>query len=165
MGGSVMMRIGGCAVASVCLLMIFLSYGRGSQAPMPQTRASQGSQEPPWYSAVAKVETKSLRVPGTAFVVAIKDGMAYLVTSAHVVAGDSQPSVTFRVDPDRPRRATVRAPELGDEKGLALLIVSGPPPGAMVLASSDSPAPPGTQVSIAGYPSSVADFAVDDPCL
>src|SRR5579862_4074481 len=76
-----------------------------------------------WQAAIAKVTVRSdlNRTPGTAFVVAMRNQTAYLVTSAHVVAGDDSPTIEFRAAPDAPRKARTRNIQGVDpEHGLAL---------------------------------------------
>jgi formylglycine-generating enzyme required for sulfatase activity len=125
-------------------------------------RACDFAQTLSWQNGIAKVEVKAAlnRVPGTAFVVALRSDTAYLVTSAHVIAGDSMPKITFQADPDHGFPATVRFPEF-EERGLALLVVKSPPPGAVVLAEADVEAPVTASVGVVGFPSSVGGFTID----
>lgn len=116
-------------------------------------------QAPEWQASVAEVTVNSTlsRVPGTAFVVALKDRTAFLVTSAHVVAGDSNPQVFFVADPGKAYPATVVDLQ-GDDRlhGLALLSVMNPPHGVRLLPSASDPRlAQGERVTIAGFP---ADF-------
>ena len=115
-----------------------------------------------WQAAIAKVTVRTdlNRTPGTAFVVAIGNQTAYLVTSAHVVAGDDSPILEFRADPDHSHKAAVRNIQGSDpDHGLALLTVSNPPTSVRALApSAAAKAPAGDSVTIAGYPNEVGSF-------
>jgi formylglycine-generating enzyme required for sulfatase activity len=120
------------------------------------------AQAPKWQAGIAKVDVKASlnRVPGTAFVVALKADTAYLVTSSHVIEGDSTPRISFLVDPDQTFPAAVRFPEF-EGRGLALLVVKSPPPGIVVLAEASVEAPVTASVGVAGFPSSVGGFTFD----
>ncbi len=123
------------------------------------------AQAPAWHSGVAKVSVKSEldRKPGTGFVVALRGGNAYLITSAHVVEGDASPQIEFVVDSDRTYRATVRGLEAGEERGLALLVVGGPPAGAAAITvSGDGPPARQSKVDVAGFPVPFSTFSVVD---
>lgn len=63
---------------------------------------------------------------GTGFIVWLETNAAYIVTSAHVVAGDAQPRVEFFTKRNMPVTAEVLGLEGDDEvRGLALLVVRG----------------------------------------
>ena len=62
---------------------------------------------------------------GTGVIVRLKEDTVYIVTAAHVVEGDSNPSVTFYTNQDESFAATVKGIEGGDPNGLAALIVKG----------------------------------------
>src|ERR1700722_15191836 len=96
-------------------LSIFSSVALGAMITAGMSAFPQPSD---WSTAIAKVEVKASldRAAGTAFVVAIKGGNAYLVTSSHVVAGDSSPKITFQARPDHPVPATVKYPQF-EERG------------------------------------------------
>ena|ERR1700733_272879 len=90
-----------------------------------------------WDAAIAKVSVRAdlNKTPATAFVVAIRNQTAFLVTSAHVVAGDDSPMIEFRADPDHPQKANKRNFQGTDsDHGLALLEVSNPPASVRALA-------------------------------
>jgi hypothetical protein len=126
------------------------------------------SQTAAWHAGIAKVIPKSdlNRRPGTAFVVALRGGSAYLVTSAHVVEGDPSPQIEFVVDTDRTFRATVRHLEAGEERGLALLVVSSPPAGVQALVDAGQSLPAlGTRVDVAGFPAPFGTFTVVDTSI
>jgi formylglycine-generating enzyme required for sulfatase activity len=119
------------------------------------------SQAPTWQAGVAQVIAKD-RSPGTGFIVSLRGGRAYLVTSAHVVEGDPSPSVVFAADADRNRYpAQVRDVEGGEPRGLALLSVEKPPGGLRAIDSGpDSSVSAGTSVIVAGFPRSIGAFSV-----
>ena len=63
---------------------------------------------------------------GTGFIVLLEANAAYIVTAAHVVAGDPQPKVEFFTKRNLPVTAEVLGLEGDDEvRGLALLVVRG----------------------------------------
>jgi len=122
------------------------------------------SQVPAWQAGVAQVSAKD-KSPGTGFVVSLRAGRAYLVTLAHVVAGDPSPSVVFVADPDKnPYRAQVldvQEAEGGDRRKFALLAVQNPPAGVRAIEpAADSAIVPGTGVAAAGFPSAIGRFSV-----
>jgi formylglycine-generating enzyme required for sulfatase activity len=127
------------------------------------------SQTTAWHAGIAKVTTRTglNKLPGTAFVVALRAGSAYLVTGAHVVEGDSNPRIEFVADPDRSYQATIRHLEAGEERGLALLVVPSPPEGVLTLLEAGPPAPAiGTRVDVAGFPASLGgSFTVLDTTI
>lgn len=64
---------------------------------------------------------------GTGFIVRLDKDAAYIVTAAHVVAGDTHPKVEFFTNRNLPVTAEVLGLEGNDEvRGLALLVVRGP---------------------------------------
>jgi hypothetical protein len=117
-----------------------------------------------WQAAIAKVTVRSdlNRTPGTAFVVAMRNQTAYLVTSAHVVAGDDSPTIEFRAAPDTPRKARTRNIQGVDpEHGLALLTVADPPASVRSLGpSSGAKLQVGESVAIGGYPNELGSFVM-----
>jgi len=120
------------------------------------------AQVPPWDSAIAKVSVRAdlNRSSATAFVVAIQNQTALLVTSAHVVVGDDSPIIEFRADPNHSQKAAVRNIQGSDpDHGLALLVVNNPPGSVRALASAGGPRPvAGQTVRIAGYPAQVGGY-------
>src|SRR5437762_11627124 len=60
-----------------------------------------------WQSGVAQVVAEG-KTPGSGFVVAVRSGRAYIVTCAHVVAGDPKLVVRFHADPEERYSATLR---------------------------------------------------------
>lgn len=120
---------------------------------------SAWNQSPAWHAGVAKVTVREdlNRQAGTAFVVAVDDGKAYLVTSAHVVEADPNPQIEFVAVPRKQYKSTVRHVEGGEEHGLALLEVGKPPASVQVLQPSPRPVI-GQRVTAAGFPASVGSF-------
>jgi len=103
---------------------------------------------------VAKVITHGTNAPGTAFVVALQDQSAWLLTSAHVVQGDASPEVEFQADPANPKPASVRYPQFDSSyglRGLAILVVANPPPGVRVLPASETDLGLRDEVVVEGY--------------
>ena len=127
------------------------------------------SQAPAWHAGVAKVTVRadlSLE-PGTAFVVAVEDGKAFLVTSAHVVEGDPNPQIEFVADRRKQQYSCTvqnsQPRETHGLHGLAILVVNNPPAGISVLPPSISPRPiQGENVIVAGYPAPIREFMVTD---
>lgn len=142
-----------------------ISPGIAVPAVLLAVCAEQRAQPPAWHAGIAKVTVKRnlSRNPGTAFVVSLRGGNAYLVTSAHVVEGDEAPQIEFVADQDRSYRAAVRGLEAGDERGLALLVVNGPPAEVKAIAVSGG-GPPAIQsrVDVAGFPVPFSTFSVVD---
>jgi hypothetical protein len=103
---------------------------------------------------------------GTGFIVRLGRDAAYIITAAHVVAGDPQPQVEFFTKRNVPVSAEVLpGAEGGDEvRGLALLMVKGKdniPAGltALSLASSVRLAA-GQDIILIGFPRGVGPWAV-----
>jgi hypothetical protein len=122
------------------------------------------SQTADWQSGVARIR-KAAKLglqPGTAFVVALRGGNAYLVTSAHVVEGDEAPQVEFVADPEKSYRASVPALEGGEARGLALLVVRNPPSGLRTMGEAPQAPVSGDAVTVAGFPAAVGGFSVRD---
>ena len=129
--------------------------------------APASAQAPSWVSGVAKVRVRQAlgRPPATAFVVGVGQDTVWLVTSAHVVAGDQAPKIEFAAAPNRSYDATIRAFEGDDERGLALLAVAGAPSGISVLARSAEPVALGNPVTVGGYPASGPSLASVDTAI
>ena len=122
--------------------------------------AAASGQMPDWRNGILLVEANG-RSPGTGFIVALRDGLAYVVTCAHVVAGDGRPMVTFNADREkRQYPAELRDADRGTD--LALLVVKAPPGDAVAVEPRPGPVPSeGTDVLAAGYPGETgARFAV-----
>ena len=136
------------SVVLVCCLVCGVLPARGQGAP--------------WEAAIAKVTVSASlnRIPATAFVVAVRNQTAFLVTSAHVVEGDKSPMIEFRADPYHPIKAvTLNIQSSDPERGLALLAVSNPPASvrATVPAARSKPVA-GEAVTFAGFPNLVGGF-------
>lgn len=124
-------------------------------------------QTPAWRAGVAKVIVRAdlNRQPGTAFVVARQEGTAFLVTSAHVVEGDSNPRIEFVAASLKQYPSTVRNLQARDTHGLhglALLVVNNPPAGLTVLQPSGLGAKQEDSVIVAGYPAPIGELTVTD---
>ena len=131
---------------------------------------SAWSQTPAWQAGVAKVTLRAdlNRQPGTAFVVALEKGTAFLVTSAHVVEGDPNPQIEFVAAPRKPYPTTERNIQEADTyglRGLALLVVNNPPSGLKVLPPSPVAPGQGDAVIVAGYPAPIREFTVADSTI
>jgi len=125
-------------------------------------------QAPVWQAGIARVIPRAdlNRRPGTAFVVALRGGSAFLVTSAHVVAGDPSPTIEFVADPENPVPATVRHLEASDERGLAILVVGKPPTGVRATQESGPPGLAiGERVTVAGFPAPIDRFTAVDTTI
>lgn len=102
---------------------------------------------------------------GTGFIVRLERDVVYIVTAAHVIAGDVQPKVQFFTQQDLSVQATVKHSEGGDEvTGLALLIVRGKdklPSGltALTLASA-SHLSGNEEIIVMGHPRGAGDWAI-----
>ncbi len=93
-------------------------------------------------AGVVKITTTTGQI-GTGFIVRVEQDVVYIITAAHVIAGDSQPKVEFF-----PKRnvsikgAVLPGAEVNDDlRGLALVVVrekANIPPGVMALAFGTS---------------------------
>lgn len=102
---------------------------------------------------------------GTGFVVRLEKDIAYIVTAAHVIAGDPQPGVEFFTKRNIPVRAAVLGLEGDDElRGLALVVVRGQenlPPGLIALPlASTIHLGGGQDIAIIGFPRAAGPWAV-----
>ena len=102
---------------------------------------------------------------GTGFIVKLDSDMVYIVTAAHVVAGDAQPRVQFFPQEDVSVQATVRHSEGGDEvTGLALLVVRGKdniPSGLTVLTLASASRLSGNEeIVVIGHPRGAGDWSI-----
>ena len=66
-----------------------------------------------WKNGIVKIETNAGApgAPGAGFVVAVGADHVFIVTAAHVVAGDSNPSIFFAIDEDNPFPGNVIGPD------------------------------------------------------
>lgn len=102
---------------------------------------------------------------GTGFIVRMEKDAAYIVTAAHVVAGDTHPRVEFFTKRNLPVTAEVLGLEGDDEvRGLALLVVRGPenlPTGLTVLSlATTARYSGGEDIIVIGFPRSAGPWAV-----
>jgi formylglycine-generating enzyme required for sulfatase activity len=93
-------------------------------------------------SGVVKITTKNGQV-GAGFIVRVEQEVVYIITAAHVIAGDNQPEVEFFTKRNVPvKSAVLPGAELNDDiRGLALVVVreqDNIPPGVMALAFGTS---------------------------
>jgi formylglycine-generating enzyme required for sulfatase activity len=102
---------------------------------------------------------------GTGFIIKLIEGKAYIVTAAHVVAGDPRPQVEFYSAPGKFTADVVHA-EGGQEEGLALLLVAEKqggeplPAGLMALSLMPDTVRSDEQVSIIGFAPDVGSWTV-----
>ena len=102
---------------------------------------------------------------GTGFIIRQEEGLVYIVTAAHVVAGDQNPRVEFLPRRNVPVPASVLHLEGEDEvRGLALLVVRGKdnlPPGLRVLRLAPATGLSGGEdIVVIGFPRISAPWAV-----
>ena len=101
---------------------------------------------------------------GTGFIVRVDKDAAYVVTAAHVVAGDQQPKVEFFTKRNMPVTADVLGLEGDDEvRGLALLMVKGAqnlPNDLTALSLAGAAVTGGEDVMAIGFPRSAGPWAV-----
>ena len=77
-------------------------------------------------AGVVKITTKTGQV-GTGFIVRVEPEVVYIITAAHVIAGENQPEVEFFTKRNVPvKGAVLPGAELNDDiRGLALVVVRG----------------------------------------
>ena len=77
-------------------------------------------------AGVVKITTKTGQV-GTGFIVRVESEEVYIITAAHVIAGDNQPEVKFFTKRNVPVKGVVSpGAEVNDDlRGLALVVVQG----------------------------------------
>jgi len=117
-------------------------------------------------SGVVKISTKTGQV-GTGFIVRVEPEILYIITAAHVIAGDPQPEVEFFSKRNVPLNGTVLpGAELNDDlRGLALVVVRGKtdiPDGVAVLpfGKSDELVSGGEEALVIGHPGDGGDWAI-----
>jgi hypothetical protein len=120
------------------------------------------SQSTSRFASVVKVSARAdqHRLPGSGFVVALRNGTAWIITSAHVVARDPRPSVEFQADPDRTFSASLVNRQDDDLLGLALLKVNNAPGTVRVLPRGQ--VSQGMRAQAVGYPISSGRLSVLD---
>ena len=93
---------------------------------------------------------------GTGFIVRLETNAAYIVTAAHVVAGDAHPKVEFFTKRNMPVMAEVLGLEGDDEvRGLALVVVRGTenlPKGITSLPLATASLSGGEDILVIGFP-------------
>jgi len=99
---------------------------------------------------------------GTGFIVRLEEGIAYVVTAAHVVEGDANPQITFYSQPNNPFRSQIVGIETGNPKGLATLHVAGQLPKGLVALPLDQTTQilGGEPVAFIGFPRTLASWTV-----
>ena len=102
---------------------------------------------------------------GTGFIVRLESNAAYIVTAAHVVAGDAQPKVEFFTKRNMPVTAEVLGLEGDDEmRGLALLVVKSPenlPKGITALSlAATARLSGGEDILVIGFPRNAGSWAL-----
>jgi Sulfatase-modifying factor enzyme 1/Trypsin-like peptidase domain len=104
---------------------------------------------------------------GTGVIVRLDKDALYIVTAAHVVEGDSKPTVTFSSQPQRPFVAQVVGIEGGDPQGLAALRVAGPIPDSVVALPLDrtTKVVGGEAVAFIGFPRTLPPWTVSTGSL
>jgi hypothetical protein len=104
---------------------------------------------------------------GTGVVVRVEKDAAYIVTAAHVVEGDSKPTVTFFLNPQQPFVAQVVGIEGGDPQGLAALRVAGPIPDGVVALPLDltTKVAGGEALTFIGFPRTLPPWTVSTGSL
>jgi S1-C subfamily serine protease len=105
-----------------CISLLLLALTATLLQSLATPRAALAAPE----SAVVRITAKDgeRNKTGTGFIVQIAADIVYIVTASHVVEGDDAPKIEFFTQRDRPVAGTVKAAEVGDPKGLALLAVS-----------------------------------------
>ncbi len=119
-------------------------------------------------AGVVKVTAKPPSGPanvGTGFIVRVDKDATYIVTAAHVVAGDTHPKVEFFTKRNLPVTAEVLGLEGDDEvRGLALLVVRGSenlPKGLTALSLAGAARLTGGEdIVVIGFPRNAGPWAV-----
>jgi hypothetical protein len=136
-------RCNTCVAGAICVLV----------AAVARVSAEPAS----WEAGIARVIPHNGKLPGTAFVVALQNGTAWLVTSAHVVQGDPAPDVEFLGKPGESSKAKVAFAQYDSSyglRGIAILTVTDPPSLVRALAPSTGALARLDKVVVAGYPDS-----------
>lgn len=104
---------------------------------------------------------------GTGVIVRLDKDALYIVTAAHVVEGDSKPTVTFSAQRQRPFVAQVVGIEGGDPHGLAALRVAGPIPDGVVALPLDltTKVVGGEAITFIGFPRTLPPWTVSTGSL
>ena len=117
-------------------------------------------------AGVVKIRAKTGQI-GTGFLVRVEQDKVFIITAAHVIAGDSQPEVEFFFERNESVKGSVLpGAELNDDlRGLALVVVRGKvhiPDGVTVLPFGKSVdlVAGGEEALVIGHPSSGGDWAI-----
>ena len=101
---------------------------------------------------------------GTGFIVRLETNAAYIVTAAHVVAGDAHPKVEFFTKRNIPVMAEVLGLEGDDEvRGIALVVVRGTenlPKGITSLPLATASLSGGEDILVIGFPRNAGPWAL-----
>jgi formylglycine-generating enzyme required for sulfatase activity len=114
----------------------------------------------------AQVEGQQPRV-GTGFIVRLDKDAAYIVTASHVIEGDSKPQVSFFPQPQQSFPARIIGIESQNQKGLAVVQVSGAIPDGLIALALDhtNEIAGGEPVTFIGFPRTLAPWAVSTGSL
>lgn len=117
-------------------------------------------------AGVVKITTTTGQT-GTGFIVRVEPEVVYIITAAHVIAGDNQPKVEFFTKRNVPIKGSVLpGAEVNDDiRGLAFVVVRGKdqiPEGVTTLPFQTSPTlvASGEKVLVIGHPGGGGDWAV-----
>jgi S1-C subfamily serine protease len=115
-----------------------------------------------WAQDIPRLQSGVVRVasirPGTGFIVRLESDAAYILTAAHVVAGDPNPKIEFFTNKHVLVPAEVLRGAEGDDemRGLALLLVKGEqnlPTGITALPLDGTRRyPEGEDIIVIGFP-------------
>ncbi len=117
-------------------------------------------------AGVVKITT-TIGQTGTGFIVRVEQDMVYIITAAHVIAGDNQPKVEFFTKRNvRVTGDVLPGAEVNDDiRGLALVVVrekANIPAGVMALAfgTSEDLVSGGEEAVVIGHPGGGGNWAV-----
>ncbi|MDH5426744.1 MAG: SUMF1/EgtB/PvdO family nonheme iron enzyme [Nitrospirota bacterium] len=140
---------------------------------VPASSFAQGIEE--LKHGVVKITATAVggnRQIGTGFVVRVEPNAVYMVTAGHVIAGDSQPEVTFFSknifvrQPDPIRGSVLPGAQVDDDlRGLAVVVVRGSENipddvRALVFESSATLMSGGEEALVIGHPGGGGDWAI-----
>ena len=142
----------------ICLLMVVGALSSGSMTFAQNLDVIK--------SGVVKITTITGQT-GTGFIVRVEPEVVYIITAAHVIAGDPKPKVEFFTTRNLPvKGAVLPGAELQDDlKGLALVLVRGKvniPQDVMALAfgTAKDLVSGGEDALVIGHPGEGGDWAV-----
>ncbi|MEO8341799.1 MAG: SUMF1/EgtB/PvdO family nonheme iron enzyme [Nitrospirota bacterium] len=128
-----------------------------------------------WAQDIARLQSGVVKITakppegttnvGTGFIVRVDKEAAYIITAAHVVAGDTQPQVEFFTKRNMPVKAEVLGLEGDDEvRGLALVVVRGTenlPKGITALSlAAATRLSGGEDILVIGFPGNAGPWAL-----